>query len=370
MGILFVRMRFPRTITESRRMRIAILCDFMDIIGGGERVALFLGAHLHAPVFTTRLDPRLAARAGFPGVAVRSIGDVPRSPPLRQMGATLRFSRAKFDAFDRIVCVGNFSMYAAPNHAGHFWYCLTPTRMFFDQRAATLRRMSLPARPFAAAWFAVHASRERRAVARVTEIVTLSETVADRIRTYYGRDVPVLHPPVATSRFRFKEVGDFWLSVNRLYPEKRIDLQLDTFRRLPGERLKIVGGGGRVRPDDLRPPPNVEFLGEVPQEDLHELYATCRGVVATAVDEDFGLTPVEGMASGKCVLATDEGGYRETVVPGRTGFLLPPDPDALAAKVRELDDSTLLSMRDDCIARSKDFDEAVFIRRIQAMLRA
>src|SRR5437867_6269075 len=118
----------------------------------------------------------------------------------------------------------------------------------------------------------------------------------------------------------------------------------------------------------LRPPPNVTLLGEIPDERLADLYARCRGFLTTAVDEDFGITPVEAMAAGKCVLATDEGGYRETIIHGKTGFLLPPDPDGFAEKIRELDDSTLNSMKDSCMARARVFDESVFLHEIRDLV--
>ena len=351
-------------------MRVAILYDFMDVVGGGERVALLLGARLGAPVFTTTLDPGLPARAGFPDADVRSIGAIPLRPPFRQIAASARFSRLRLRGFDRVVCVGNFALYAAPNHDS-IWYCLSPTRVFFDRREAMLARLPPGARGAAALWAALHGRWERRTVARVRRVLTLSGTVRDRIRRYYGQEVRVLYPPVPTSRYRFEEFGDFWLSVNRLYPEKRIELQLEAFRRLPSERLKIVGGpptdvarGPYV--SSLRPPPNVEFLGEIPDAALADLFARCRGLVATAIEEDFGLTPVEAMASGKCVLATDEGGYRETVVPGETGLLLPPDPQAFADAITGLDESRLRSMRDACVARARMFDEAAFLERMRA----
>jgi glycosyltransferase involved in cell wall biosynthesis len=100
------------------------------------------------------------------------------------------------------------------------------------------------------------------------------------------------------------------------------------------------------------------------------LYATCRGLITTAVDEDFGITPVEAMAAGKCVLATDEGGYRETVVDGRTGFLLPADANLFVRKIQELDVSTLRSMRGACISRAQAFDESVFLHKMRALLAA
>ncbi|MGQ0796944.1 MAG: glycosyltransferase [Methanobacteriota archaeon] len=350
-------------------MRVAVVCDFMEVIGGGERVALCLAEHFDAPLFTTRLDPSLPEKAGFPGVRVTSIGRAPATSPLRQIGATLRFSQAKFADFDRILCVGNFSLYAAAGHPRALWYCLTPTRMLFDYRRSMLRRAPVGTRALAAIWSAAHARWEQRAVRRTRRIVTLSETVRERIRRTYDRDVPVVYPPVRTSQYRFAEIGDFWLAVNRLHPDKRIDLQLETFRRLPDERLRIVGARdgslAHAYANALKVPPNVRFLGEVDQRALVDLLAHCRGLIATAEDEDFGLTPVEAMAAGKSVLATDEGGYRETVVPGETGFLLPPDPRAFAEEIRQLDDASLRGMRPACETRARVFDETIFVSKMR-----
>ncbi|MFQ5552707.1 MAG: glycosyltransferase [Thermoplasmata archaeon] len=178
---------------------------------------------------------------------------------------------------------------------------------------------------------------------------------------------------MATDRFGFRELGSFWLSVNRLYPEKRIHLQLDIFRQLPGERLVVAGGWAQGDPSaryaqTLNPPPNVQLLGEVSEDVLADLYARCRGLIATARDEDFGLTPLEAMAAGKAVIATREGGYLETVQEGETGWLLPADAGAFAAKIQSLDDEALLAMRDACERRAGLFDEERFVVRMRGIL--
>ncbi len=103
--------------------------------------------------------------------------------------------------------------------------------------------------------------------------------------------------------------------MNRLYPEKRIELQIEAFRRMPEENLVVVGGfakgdhASRYAENLIKNlPPNARFLGEVTEEELQDLYARCRGLVCTALNEDYGLTPLEAMASGKPVIAIDEGG--------------------------------------------------------------
>lgn len=354
-------------------MRIAVFYDFLDAIGGGERVALTLAKHFEADLFTTQLDPDLPQRAGYRGVRVVDLGDLLLRPPLKQVHASWRFARTRAPGYDAYVFVGNWAHFAAKRHRPNLYYCLTPTRSFYDQREAVLRRLPRRERILAMAWTSIHSRFDRRAVRRCDRIVAISENVRNRIRRYYGRDAAVIYPPVPTGRHRFLEIGDAWLSVSRVYPEKRIELQLEVFRGLPQEKLVIVGGHAAGDWADrylarLKRPPNVTLLGEVPEETLLELYARCRGFLTTAVDEDFGIAPVEAMAAGKCVLATDEGGYRESILHGRTGFLLPPDPDAFARTIASLDESTLRSMKDACIARAREFDETVFLKKMQAAI--
>jgi len=351
-------------------MRLAIFYDYLQTIGGGERVALTLAKEFGGNLVTTDLDPGLPERAGFDHANVTNLGNLIAQPPFKQIHASWRFARARLRGYDAHVFVGNWAHFAAKRHHPNLYYCLTPTRSFYDQREAILRRLSIRDRTLAMAWMAFHRRFDQRAVGHCDRVVAISEVVRRRIRRYYRLDADVIYPPVATARFRFEEIGDYWLSVGRMYPEKRVELQLDIFRRLPREKLVIVGGYSRGDRADrylatLHRPPNVTFLGEIPVERLSDLYARCRGLLTTAVDEDFGITPVEAMASGKCVLATDEGGYRETVVDGETGFLLPPRADPFVDRIRSLDDGTLRAMRARCEARARDFDESAFVARMK-----
>jgi len=197
--------------------------------------------------------------------------------------------------------------------------------------------------------------------------------VSGRIRRFLGRTSEVVYPPVDTARYRFARVGDFWLSVNRLSHEKRLDLQMEVFRRLPRERLVVAGGpqlGVRMERfvRSLDPPRNVEFVGEVEDAKLRDLYATCRGLIATSQDEDFGLAPLEAMASGKAVVAVDEGGYQESVVHRKTGWLQPATPERLAACVSEATPEGLAAMRGACEARAREFDARGFVDRMRELL--
>jgi len=354
-------------------MRVAILHDFFGAIGGGERTVLTLARAWHAPVYTTEVNRASIERLGFGDVRLTSLGPVAPRAPLKQIAASFRFAVSNVDA-DAYLLSGNWATYAARRHHPNVMYCYTPVRAFYDTRDSILRRQpSAVHRGLVRGWVAVHRAADRIAWTHVDEVVAISENTRRRIRLYMGRDARVVYPPTEVSRHRFEALEDFWLSVNRLYPEKRVEMQFEVFRRLPRERLVVVGGyaeGDHARDyvARLRPPPNVELLGEVDDAELLRLYARCRGVICTALDEDFGLTPVEAMASGKVALAVDEGGFRESIVPGETGWLLPADPEAFAERIRDLRDEDLASRSEVCRQRAQKFDVHFFIDRMRTVL--
>jgi glycosyltransferase involved in cell wall biosynthesis len=197
--------------------------------------------------------------------------------------------------------------------------------------------------------------------------------VQNRILKYHNRPAEVICPPVDTSLYRCIEYGNFWLSVNRLYPEKRIELQIEAFRQVPEERLVIVGGYSEgdhaaIYAEKIRQdlPPNVTLRGEVTGEEIVDLYARCRAHICTALDEDYGLTPLEAMASGKPVVAVNEGGYRETVTE-QTGLLVEPHVDKIASAVRFIAKDPA-RYKEHCFSRAKEFDIAEFRNKIEAVI--
>ena len=360
--------------TPSRdSVRVAILHDHLRFIGGGERVALSLAAALDADLYVTDLDPTLPERAGMRSVRASQIAEVPQKAPRRQDAQARAFRKASIPDHDVYVFSGNWAVFAAPRFRPNIWYCHTPVRVFYDLRASFLESRSPVQGWFARRWIARRRPEYEAAVREVQTIVANSRNVASRIERYLGRKSEVVHPPVETSRYRFDRIGETWLAVNRLSHEKRINLLVETFRRLPNERLIVAGGPQMGDTKDrfvraLRPPPNVEFLGEIPEARLTELYATSRGLVATSRDEDFGMTAVEAMASGKVVIAVDEGGYRETVLDGDTGWLVPPRAETLAQAIEAATPDRLQRMRLACQAHARLFDVSRFTARMHELV--
>ncbi len=131
--------------------------------------------------------------------------------------------------------------------------------------------------------------------------------------------------------------------VGRLAPEKEVG-RLAALTGVDGVRLVIVGDGPD-REELAERLPSAAFLGARYGDELSAAYASLDVFVHTGPHETFCQAVQEAMASGLPVLAPDAGGPRDLVLPGRTGFLLPPDPagfaEELVRRVRDLRDPAL-----------------------------
>ncbi len=271
---LFITDRLQETMNNPR---IAIFHDYFGAVGGGERVILLMARILDADIITTDTD---ALGKLDPDARVISLGSTPRVPGLKQVVASLRFFFCNFSQeYEFFIFSGNWAHYASFRHHPNFWYCHTPVRAFYDLNAVFLQRMPFFKRLLFGLWVTMYRAFDQKAVKSVDTIITNSLNTRQRIRQYYQRDSEVIYPPVDLSAFSCREYGDFWLSVNRIYPEKRIELQIDVFRKLPGEHLVIVGGYSKgdhasAYAEALKNqlPDNVTWLGEVSEADLHDLY--------------------------------------------------------------------------------------------------
>jgi glycosyltransferase involved in cell wall biosynthesis len=227
--------------------------------------------------------------------------------PLAVRGLDLR-------GYDLVVSLSHCVAKAAPTPPGalHLCYCFTPMRYVWDLAGDYLGDAGLATRllmpPLAAGL-----RRWDRRTSGVHRFVAISYHIADRIRRAYGREADVLHPPVELDRFQIGQAADdFYLVVSALTPYKRIDLAVEAATRLR-RRLLVVGTGPEARALRARAGPSVEFLGWRSDTEVAELYARCRAVLFTAV-EDYGIVPLEAAASGRPAIALARGGVLETMI--------------------------------------------------------
>lgn len=358
-------------------MKIAIFHNFMDNIGGAEIVGLTLARELHADFYTTNIDEDKIRKMGFGDVKLKSIGRVPLNAPFRQQLALLKFRMLKLgNKYDFYIIDGDWAMSGAVNNKPNLWYVHSPIREIWDLYEYT-RQNTVP--PFFRwlfdIWVFVNRRFNRAYARHVGRIACNSQNTRKRVKKYLNRDAVVINPPIDTSKFYYKGNGDYWLTVSRLITHKRVDVQVEAFSKLPNEKLIIVGSYEQsrhflqyakyimsIKPD------NVEILHWVDFETLIRLYANCKGFITTSHDEDFGMTPVEAMASGKPVIAPNEGGYKETVIDGVTGRLIDDiNADKLVDAIKEIG-ANPQRYKDACLERAKQFDTKVFIQKIKQQL--
>jgi len=255
-----------------------------------------------------------------------------------------------------------------PCPALHVCYCHSPMRYiwnmyhrYYDSSGLMTHLMMPPLAHYLRTWDVATANR-------VDDFVANSWTVAQRIKRYYRRDASVIHPPVDTAAFepvQPGEIGDYHLMVGELVGYKRPDLAVEAFNRLKS-KLVVIGGGEMLERLRRIAGPTVTILGSQPSDVLKHHYARCKALVFPG-EEDFGIVPVEAMASGRPVIAFGRGGATETVIANKTGvfFANQTVEDLIDAveRVERLDFNPA-----DAVSRAADFRRDVFIGRFRAFV--
>ncbi len=224
--------------------------------------------------------------------------------------------------------------------AHHICYCHSPMRYLWDLYPDYLHDLthSRCKRALLALFSNYLRIWDFASAARVDHFVANSRNVQRRIYRAYRRDSEVVYPPVDVETFFHKPAEDYYLVVSALVEYKRVRDAV-SFCTLSGRRLKVVGLGPEFKRLKAIAGPTVEFCGRVAGVELRDLYARCRALLLPG-EEDFGIAPVEAIASGKPVVALGRGGVLESVPAGkdRGGFLYDrPGPEPLASAVEELE---------------------------------
>jgi len=355
-------------------MKIAIAYDHLLTKGGTERTISIIARELKADVWTTEYKPEKT----YPEYKKLRVFSHPlKSYPLKgvwQFEALHKFRNMTLSDYDLRISAGYWGRHIAMKEENHplFQLELLPIRVFYDKYEYTKKKLPFILRQAFKAWAWYMKKRDQEAVARIERCTVQSKTIQERVKKYYRRDSEVVYPPVDIKKFQYKQQEDYFLSVQRIEPEKRIEIQIEAFKKLPDERLLIVGEATKpARPYFHRirakAPENVEFIRSVSDEELIDLYSRCKAVIQTSLDEDFGLVPVEAMASGKPCIAVNEGGFRETIIHGKTGLLInPPYVESLAKAVKNFDRYDFDPRV--CMKRAGEFSEERFITKFKEVV--
>jgi glycosyltransferase involved in cell wall biosynthesis len=328
-------------------MKVAIIHYWLVGMRGGEKVVEALcEMYPQADIFTHVYVPEMVSdRIRQHRIIPTFINSLPRAARMYKAYLPLMplaLEQLDLRGYDLIISSesGPAKGIIAPSDAIHVCYCHTPMRyiwnMYHDYRqsAGLVARNMMP--------LLTHYLRmwDVTSAARVDSFVANSATVAGRIHRYYGAPSVVIHPPVDTDAFSLaapSELGDYFLMVGELVSYKRPDLAVRAFNDM---KLKLVVIGGGEMLDEIRrlAGPTVKVLGSQPFDVLKQHYSRCRALIFPG-EEDFGMVPVEAMASGRPVVAYGRGGAIETVAKGLSGvFFEKQTVEDISAAVRSLGD--------------------------------
>jgi glycosyltransferase involved in cell wall biosynthesis len=353
-------------------MRVAIVHYWLLGMRGGEKVIeslcrMFPGADL----FTLFYDPDSVS----PLIRSRTVHASFLNPLRRRYRSLLPLMPIALESFD----LSNYDLVISSESgpakgvlvsstARHICYCHTPMRYLWQLYGAHLnefttskwkRAIMAPLANYLRIW-------DYASAARVDEFVANSQNVRGRIWRSYRRASEVIYPPVEVDSFHAMPVKNYDLIVAELVAYKRLDYAVDLFAR-KGMLLKIVGDGPEFRKLKRMAGPSIEFCGRVSDSELRDLYANCRALINPG-EEDFGITMVEALASGKPVVALGRGGAREIVESGCGVLYAEPTQAALEVALQDLEFRAATFQTAELQASASRFREAEFTTRMRALI--
>jgi glycosyltransferase involved in cell wall biosynthesis len=353
-------------------VRVALVHYWLVNHRGGEKVLeAICRLFPEADIFTLFYEPEAVS----PFIRSRNVY-ASRLNPLRRMYRSLLplmpMALESFDlrAYDMVISSesGPAKGVLTLSTTQHFCYCHTPMRYLWELYPAYCN--DYPGNAVKNALFAPVASYMRTwdysTAARVDGFMANSQNVRRRIRKTWRRRSSVVYPPVATETFYCGAPHDYSLMVSEMVPYKRLDYAVRAYGE-SGRKLRIVGDGPEYKTLRKLAAPNIEFCGRVPDGELRSLYAHCSEFIVPG-EEDFGITTVEALASGKPVVALARGGSLEIVGNGCGILYAEPNGNCLNQALKSLDTVRRLLEPDRLISRANIFSEAAFASKFSETL--
>lgn len=363
-------------------MKIALVHDYIKEFGGAERVLRTLAdMYPEAPIYTafrlegSSCDQKFADRKIIESKYGWLIKRGNLYSPLRFL-APLIWKSMDLSDYDLVItsCSSYFARgFKVSPKTKVVAYCHTPPRFLYGyEMSINLMRFWI-VRVYAT--IVNHYLRifDLWSSEMVNVWLANSKNVQQRIWKYYRKEAVVVYPPVEVEKLvkvsKDIKKQDYFLIVSRLVGAKGIVEAARAAKHL-GFPLKVVGeavGFSQVQ-KQLEKIKGVELVGSVNDEELHKLYAGAKGFIALAKEEDFGITPVEAMAAGTPVIAFNGGGFKETVVDGKTGIFVE------GTDVKTLEDAMkrfnkVKWNRETLTNRARLFSREVFIKNIKEQIK-
>lgn len=350
--------------------------DLFYIKGGGERLVMTLCEHLPSDLLIAETGENsfdinqlkskvynLNALGRIPGIKTWQLAKAFKKPlPVQRHYLNIIYSGVAAPLAQRHF-----------NQANNVFYCHTPPRFVYDKKNHYLKSLPVWQRPALKALIRWFRPQYEAAVNNMDVIIANSRHIQQRIKQHLDKEAQVVYPPCDTDYFNWQSQGNYYLSLGRHDPLKRIDVIIEAFKATPDKQLVVASGGSQS--NQLKKLAaghnNIRFTGWLDEPQLLDLLGNCLATIYIPEDEDFGMTPVESMAAGKPVIASCQGGIKETVIDQETGLLISGSnlKEKLIQSVQSLTPNKAAAMRMACEARAEVFNRQRFIEGIKQFLK-
>lgn len=361
-------------------MKVAVVHEWLVTHAGSERVVEeILNLHPEADLFSLVdfLPAELRHFIQHKPVNTSFLQRLPfANPHFRQYLPLMPLAIEQFD-------LSPYNLIISSNHAVakgvlthpeqlHICYVHTPIRYAWDLQQQYLQGANLQRGIKAVLANAIlHYLRlwDVTSVNRVDHFIANSRFVAHRVWKTYRRKATVIHPPVVVDRFRPQQQREeFYLTLSRFVPYKRVDLIVKAFNRL-GLPLVVIGSGTGEKQIRALAGPNVQVLEHQPEAVVVDYMQRCKAFVYAAA-EDFGISLVEAQAAGAPVITYGKGGALETVIPGKTGIFFPEQTvESIMQAVQQFESGRMQFAVDDLCQNADRFSPERFQRKFSEFVR-
>lgn len=334
-------------------MRVALVHDYLLQYGGAERVLeSFCEIFPNAPIFTIAHNPQMTSNFfknhKIHTSCLQKFPFIKSNHRLFPLLMPLVIEQFDFSAYDLVISSSH--SYAksiiTPPHVKHITYCHTPMRYVWDDCHRHLKEFHYNAliKPFIPLGLNYLRLWDSASSDRPDYYIANSHFVAQKIKKYYRQDAEVIYPPIGIDNFHIQpDIQNYFLIVGRALPYKKFDIAVKAFNKLKLP-LKIIGKGPEIKYLKKIANNNIEFLGHLDDTTVSKYYAQCQAFIMSA-EEDFGITPLEAMASGRPVIAYRGGGALETIIDGKTGiFFNQQTPKSLINAIKQFQSTTFDSL--------------------------
>lgn len=310
--------------------KVAIVHDWLTVFGGAERVLeQILMIFKHADLYTVVdfLDEKDRNFLKGRNITTTFIQSLPFSKKYYRNYISLmplaveQLDLSKYDIIISSSYAVAKGVLTGPEQL-HISYVHSPIRYAWDLQSEYLKTSGLEKglKSWLARW-QLHKIRlwDYRTSNGVDKWIANSSFIRKRIWKVYRREADIIYPPVNINSFKPSKIKkDYYLTISRLVPYKRIDLIVNAFKKMPDKQLVVIGDGPEWKRINSQLTDNIILLGYQNSDVVEEYMGTAKAFIFAA-REDFGIVPVEAQACGVPVIAYGKGGVLDTVKDGVTG---------------------------------------------------